>query len=213
MHNTKGTTDGRPATTTERNRVPSSFPRGHEQEEKEKKKRAQHRGRQKRKQTDQKLLQQQRPQTRQTKQNSTTPASSAGSTTVWARSIVLARGVPITYMLCMWDKNNRKYRNKLRSKKHPWHHVLYHQPPTAAVSRVCSRLVFYFARSKICMFRHNQMFEFKYCFALGVPKKSIATTRNCRLFGPGAVRAVVPWREDVFVPAFGASMSGHELVM
>ena len=59
------------------------------------------------------------------------------------------------------------------------------------------------------MFRHNQMFEFKYCFALGVPKKSIATTRNCRLFGPWAVRAVVYGDVDVFVSAFWAAISGH----
>ena len=41
------------------------------------------------------------------------------------------------------------------------------------------------------------------------PKKSIATTRKCRLFGPRAVRTVVV-ACSVFVPAFGAVINDHE---
>lgn len=46
-------------------------------------------------------------------------------------------------------------------------------------------------------------------FVCYFPKKSVATTRNCRLSGPWAVRAVTRLRVDVFKPAFGATIGGH----
>ena len=88
----------------------------------------------------------------------------------------------------------------MRSKKHlfykktilpdTWYHVLYHPPPTAAV--VFVPIVFPNMLRFACFgitkcLTQNIISFFVYCF----PEKSMATTRNCRLFGPRAVRAVV----------------------
>ena len=48
-------------------------------------------------------------------------------------------------------------------------------------------------------FNLNTISFFVYYF----PKKSIGITRNCPFFGLGAVRAVVRWRVDVYVPVLG----------
>ena len=49
-------------------------------------------------------------------------------------------------------------------------------------------------------------------FEYYIPKKSIATTRTCGMFGPWAVRAV-GWRHaDVFLVASEVDISGHEWV-
>ena len=115
----------------------------------------------------------------------------------------------------MWENTDLKSKGVFYKKLNTnfpgtWYHVLYHPPPTAAV--VFLPNILFSNLQSFARFGIVKDFMFQYHWVLRVLfPEDIARdySQLPRLFGRWAIRAVVPWRADLFVPDFGAAVSGN----